>query len=344
VYNAFFKLNDAPFRLTPDSASLYMTVQHREALSGLVHSVCNHSGLTVLVGEAGTGKTTLIQAIRGWLEKLNFVVAICTNPILSREELYDLLLTQLRVECPSTLKSRQLFALEQTLQRYRSEQRRAVLIVDEAHRLSPELLEEVRLLLNLETPREKLLEIIIAGQPELMDLLRRPDLRQLKQRVSCFCRLHPLTSTEIGEYINHRLARVGRTDGTLFPQDTVELIHHCTNGIPRLVNNLCDGALRTAFALEAQRVTCSIVSEAAEDLDLEMSPLKAPFMKLDVPAPAPAAAPAVQMAGRHPAATHAANGTDRAATRPEPMTIPLESYANRQKSLNFLAGLMDRWK
>jgi general secretion pathway protein A len=341
VYNAFFKLTDTPFRLTPDASALYMTVQHREALSGLVHSVCNHSGLTVLVGEAGTGKTTLIQALRGWLEKLNFVVAICTNPILSREELYDLLLTQLRVECSSEFKSRQLFALEQTLQRYRSEQRRAVLIVDEAHRLSAELLEEVRLLLNLETSREKLLEIIIAGQPELMDLLRRPDLRQLKQRVSCFCRLQPLTPVEVAEYIRHRLTRAGRSDQLLFAPDTIELIYDCTKGIPRLVNNLCDAALRTAFALEAHSVTCSIVSEAAEDLDLELSALKAPRLKPEVLAPR-----AATMATEHViAAKPSTDGINRATgTHAQPVAMPLESYSNRQKSLTFLASLMDRWK
>jgi general secretion pathway protein A len=337
VYNAFFKLTDTPFRLTPDAAALYMTVQHREALSGLVHSVCNHSGLTVLIGEAGTGKTTLIQALKTWLEKLNFVIGVCTNPILTRQELYDLLLMQLGVNCSSDYKSRQLVALQETLERYRSENRRAVLIVDEAHRLSPELLEEIRLLLNFETPREKLLEIIIAGQPELMDLLRRPDLRQLKQRVSCFCHLHPLTLPEVREYIQHRLTRAGRSDATLFPPDTIDLIHQCTNGIPRLVNNLCDGALRTAFALESQRVTCSIVSEAAEDLDLETSA----FIHMVKPDAAPSIQPAVSMF-KDIQEVKPSNG--RAHIPADPLVMPLESYANRQKSLGFLGALMDRWK
>jgi general secretion pathway protein A len=246
----------------------------------------------------------------------------------------------LGVECSSQLKSQQLLALEQTLQRYRSEQRRAVLIVDEAHRLSAELLEEVRLLLNLETPREKLLDIIIVGQPELMDLLRRPDLRQLKQRVSCFCRLHPLTSVEVAEYIGHRLARAGRSNQTLFPPDTIELIYECTKGIPRLVNNLCDAALRTAFALEAQCLTCSIVSEAAEDLDLEVSPLTAPRPKPDALVPRPASSNT-----QHLTTTKAVNGIDHpASTHVQPTAMPLENYSNRQRSLTFLSSLIDRWK
>ena len=174
MYNDFYNLKENPFRLTPDPAFLYMTEKHREALSGLVYSICNKAGLTVLVGEAGTGKTTLLQVLRDWLAKRQFVTALCTNPTLTREEFLDLLLAQLGISCPSTLKSRQLIALEEALLRYRTEGRRSVLIVDEAHRLSAELLEEIRLLLNMETPREKFLDIIIAGQPELAETFARP--------------------------------------------------------------------------------------------------------------------------------------------------------------------------
>src|ERR1051325_10403015 len=147
-----------------------MTAQHREALSGLIYSVCTKPGLTVLLGEAGTGKTTLLYSLLGLLEKRRFCTAMCANPTLTRQEFYDFLMMKFRVDIQSTLKSRQLAAFEELLRRNRAEGRPSVLIVDEAQRLSGELLEEVRLLLNLETPREKLLEIIVSGPPELGDI------------------------------------------------------------------------------------------------------------------------------------------------------------------------------
>src|SRR5262245_17294229 len=156
MYLGFFNLKELPFRLSPDPSFMCMTPQHREALSGLIYSVCTQPGLTVLVGEAGTGKTTLLYALLGLLEKRRFVTAMCTNPTLTREEFYDLLLIKFGVECQSTLKSRQLNALQEMLTRNRADGRPSLLIVDEAQRLPMELLEEIRLLLNMETPREKL--------------------------------------------------------------------------------------------------------------------------------------------------------------------------------------------
>lgn len=308
-----------------------MMTQHQEALSGLIYSVCTRPGLTVLLGEAGTGKTTLLYSLLGLLEKRRFCTAMCTNPTLTRQEFYDFLMLKFGVDSQSSLKSRQLAALEAMLRRNRSDGRPSVLIVDEAQRLPDELLEEVRLLLNLETPREKLLEIIVSGQPELGDILRRPELRQLKQRVSGICRLKPLTPEELREYVYHRLTRAGLPNQTLFPNATIEVIYEYTQGIPRLINSLCDGALRIGFALQSSPITSSIIEEAAQDLDLTRSFDPQDFRAEEHPTVAVQSVP-----------TNGHNGKNGNAAVDTP--VPLESYAARQKSASFFANLMDRWK
>jgi general secretion pathway protein A len=353
VYNTFYKLKETPFRLTPDAAFLYMTAQHREALSGLVYSACNRAGLTVLLGEAGTGKTTLLHVLKGWLEERRFVTALLTNPTLTREEFFDLLCFQLGVNCDSPLKSRQLMAVQETLTKNYADGRRAVLIVDEAQRLPAELLEEIRLLLNLETPHEKLLEIIIAGQPELLHVLRCPELRQLKQRVSCYCRLKPLSLDEVREYIQHRLAKAGLPDQSLFPHATMALIHQLTGGIPRLVSSLCAGALQTGFALQSAQITIPILQEVARDLDLlpqdepdKVLPSNGDGRMAAVARKAVATA-AVAFAAPPPAVTIPAltqSLSGKSENTAAQATIPMENYASRQKSLGFLAGLMGRWR
>jgi general secretion pathway protein A len=338
LYEDFYKLKENPFRLTPDPSFLYMTSSHREALAGLVYSACNRVGLTVLIGEAGTGKTTLLNCFRAWLQKRQFVIGVYTNPTLTREEFFDYLLVQLGVACSSSLKSRQLLALHDRLSTVRAEGHRSVLLVDEAQRLSPELLEEIRLLLNLETPREKLLEIIIAGQPELADTLRRPELRQLKQRVSCFCRIEGLSRDEVKEYVQHRMAQAGLPGQKVFIDDTIDLIYEYTQGIPRLVNSLCDSALRSGFALQSARMTVDIVSEAAKDLDL----VRDDFVKKTVTADGRTTIPEVAVPSFRPAVPiRAVNCHDAHSTSSK---APLEAYATRQKSVGFFAGLMDRLK
>lgn len=338
MYQGFYHLQEEPFRLTPEPAFICMTTQHREALSGLIYNVCTRRGLTVLVGEAGTGKTTLLFALLEILEKRRYVTAMCNNPMLTREEFYDLLLLTLGVECPSSLKSRQLMALQDALLRYRGEGRPAVLIVDEAQRLSPDLLEEIRLLLNLETPHEKLLQIIVAGQPELADILRQPELRQLKQRVSCLCRLEPLSLEELREYLHHRLTRAGLPEQILFSEPVILLIYQYTKGIPRLVNSLCDSALQTGFALRSPRITAEILQEAAKDLDLtlEVPPGKFQLDSGRRASPSVAYVPAGAIS-----ACPDSNGKGAGAVEPR---VPLETYAARQRSLGFLASLLDLWR
>jgi len=339
LYLEFYRLKDHPFSLTPDPDYLCLTAQHREALSGLVYCTRTRLGLTVLLGEAGTGKTTVLRTFTGLFEGKNLVLARCTNPTMNREEFYDLLLTELGVECASSLKSRQLRALEEALIRYRGEGRSAVLIVDEAQKLPLDLLEEIRLLLNLETPREKLLQIVMAGQPELGAVLSRPELRQLKQRVSAICRLAPLAVEELGEYLQHRLGKAGLPEQKLFSDDIIVLIYRYTQGIPRVVNSLCEAALQTGFALQSPLITPSIVHEAARDLELSDAD-KTPAQEEPVPDDNPkviqmAVSPEAKLI--HVLPKNDVNG--QADTR-----VPFESYVSRQRSLGFFGQLLDRWK
>jgi general secretion pathway protein A len=342
LYKTFYGLKDNPFRLTPDPAFMCLTAQHREALSGLVHSIFARLGLTVLVGEAGTGKTTLIYSLLELLQKRRCVVALCNNPTLTREEFYDLLLIKLRVECSSTLKSRQLAALQDALMRNRQEGKTSLLIVDEAQRLSPALLEEIRLLLNLETPTEKLLHIIIAGQPELSDVLRRPELRQFKQRVSCFCKLEPLSRDDLSEYLRHRLARAGYSGVGLFDPPLVDRIYAHTGGIPRLANALCDSSLQIGFALQSPTVTLAILDEAARDLELAPAPAEQQAVaQARFPSPVVPSSAAVALAAAAsvaPSASPAAPGRNGAPGA----RVPLENYSSRQNSWGVFAKLMER--
>jgi general secretion pathway protein A len=341
LYQGFYNLKVEPFRLSPDPAFICMTPQHREALAGLLYSVCTKPGLTVLAGEAGTGKTTLLFSLLGLLEKRRFVTAMCTNPTLTREEFYDLLMLKFGIACGSSLKSRQLMALQEFLLRHRADGRPVILIVDEAQRLPAELLEEIRLLLNLETPKEKLLEIILSGQPELMEVLGRPDLRQLKQRVSCICKLKPLSFSELQEYLHHRLTLAGRTRESLFSEETVQLIYSYTQGIPRLVNSLCNSALLTGFAAQSPVITPAIIEEASRDLELkaevaaESIPAAVATIAVGGELPIPTRLAAVPRTARTAYGRSEANGRS---------DVPLDSYTARQKSLGFLSGLLDRWK
>jgi general secretion pathway protein A len=345
LYEQFYGLKENPFRLTPDPSFICMTPQHQEALSGLIYSVCTRPGLTVLVGEAGTGKTTLLYSLLGMLEKRKYVTAVCTNPTLTRAEFYDVLMIKFGVQCESTLKSRQLAALEESICQNRAEGRMSVLVVDEAQRLSPELLEEVRLLLNMETATEKLLQIIIAGQPELEEILRQPQLRQLKQRVSSICRLKPLNMQELKVYLHHRLTQAGLSTQSLFPPQTIDSLYIYTRGIPRLINSLCDAALQTGFAMQSPVITTAIIDEVAGDLDLkppsgeeeEVQPQgilehtseEIVHEKNQVPEK-PVTEGTLQ---------NGKNGTARLEIR-----IPMENYTRRQQSLGFFAGLIERWK
>lgn len=264
MYTSFFNLREVPFSIAPDPAYLYMSPRHQEALGHLLYGTGQYGGFVQLTGEVGTGKTTIIRTLLA--QKLqNVDVAMIHNPRQSEREFVQSICDELGVrygEQPS------LKTLVDALNAYLLEQhangRRTVLIIDEAQQLAPEVLEQVRLLTNLETTKEKLLRIMLIGQPELAELLARQDLRQLAQRITARYHLTPLDAAETGEYIVHRLQIAGGARD-LFSPAAMKAVHKHAGGVPRLVNIICDRALLGAYSQGLRQVTPEIVHKAAEE-------------------------------------------------------------------------------
>lgn len=266
MYLHFYGLRDIPFSLTPDPRFLYFTASHREVMANLSYGIQHGKGLIVATGEVGTGKTTMLRAMLTRLDR-SVLSSYIFNPGLTAPDLYHQMAADFSLG-QYTSKSDILMKLGKTLMMRHSRGLRTVLIVDEAQGLSRELLEEIRLLLNFETYTEKQLQIILVGQPELRELLNSPDLRQLKQRISLRCEIKPLKAEDISGYIRARLKVAGASRLDLFTADAVAMIHRASEGIPRLVNNICDNALLTGYAMNSRTITAEIISEVAESLDL----------------------------------------------------------------------------
>ena len=265
MYTQFFNLRETPFSITPDPAYLYMSPRHQEALGHLLYGTGQYGGFVQLTGEVGTGKTTIVRSLLE--QKLPEVdVAIIHNPRLSEQEFVQTICDELGVAYPREQLSLKTLidALNEHLLRAHAAGRRTVLIIDEAQNLQPSVLEQVRLLTNLETAKEKLLRIMLIGQPELSELLARPDLRQLASRITARYHLTPLGLRETVEYIQHRL-RVAGGVGEIFTPAATDEIHRFTKGVPRLINIVCDRALLGAYAQNARRVTPEIVRKAARE-------------------------------------------------------------------------------
>jgi type II secretory pathway predicted ATPase ExeA len=266
MYQQFYDLRDIPFSLAPDPAYLFRTESMLEVWANLEYGIEHGKGLTVFTGEVGTGKTTALRSLLQSLDR-SVLAAYIFNPLLSTQEFFDMLAGEFRLK-PQESKAAMLRLLGHVLMSRHTQGLRTALVIDEAHLLPPHLLEEIRLLSNFETNREKLLQIILCGQPELHEILLQPELRQLKQRVSLKCSLRVFTLRETSQYIYWRLRVAGSRDESLFEEEAIEMIHRYSGGIPRLINNICDNALLTGFGLGSRRITEEIVAEVIEDLDL----------------------------------------------------------------------------
>ncbi len=269
MYKNFFGLCENPFNVNPDPRFLYLTPQTREALDQLIYGIQNRKGFILLTGEVGTGKTTLINYLLDWLRHQKMSTAFIFNSHLSVDHLFDFILTDFGIPTDCRLKINMLMRLNTWLiERFRAGET-PVLIVDEAQGLSFELLEEIRLLLNLETASEKLLQIVLAGQPELEGKLKRPQLRQLWQRIALRCNTAPLTLKECHGYITERLRIGGARGDPIFASDAMDAVHFCSQGIPRVINLLCEQALINAFTEHLRPVPAGMVEEAARDFSLD---------------------------------------------------------------------------
>jgi general secretion pathway protein A len=333
MYLDFYKLKELPFALTPDPRFIYFTPSHTEAMANLHYGIESGKGLIVVTGEVGTGKTTILRWMMQRFER-TVLVAYVFNPRLNVTEFYGHIARLLDVPAEWENKSDLLLALDETLRSRHERGLRTVLIVDEAHGLSPHVLEEIRLLSNFESDSAKLLQIVLTGQPELRDVLNEPALRQLKQRVSLRCEIKAMPNVaETEKYIAYRLLQAGAERIDVFSPGAIDLIFRCSEGIPRQINNLCDNALLAGYAAEAKTITRGLVEEVAETFD--MLPRGGGYVREvrdEANAPAPVFAPQArtEMWTTAPVAVAESAGTVTMATINAAATASERGEANQQ--------------
>jgi len=269
MYNAFFGFTQNPFNMSPDPSFLFRSSQHEEALANLIYGVQSRKGFVLLSGEVGTGKTTMLECLRDFLHSQQIAFASLFNSRLTVEQFFELLSYDLELQCNRHSKTEVLLALNNMLLERAGVGRTTVLIVDEAHNLEWDVLEEIRLLGNLENRRGKLLQIILAGQQELDRKMEAPEFRQLKQRIALRCTLRGFDLHDAVSYINSRMTRAGVQGQTVFSPELMEEIRLRTQGIPRLINAVCDNLLLTCFALETRTATLKMLDEVSSDMHLD---------------------------------------------------------------------------
>src|SRR5215472_7875068 len=274
MYQRFFRLRESPFNVNPDPRYLFLTSHIQEALAGLTYGIQNRKGFILLTGEVGTGKTTLLNRLLDWLRGQRVATAYIFNSCLGVNHLFDFMMADFEIPCESREKSQVLLRLNHwLLERYRAGET-AVLIVDEAQNLSSDVLEEIRLLTNLETSTEKLLQIVLAGQPELEEKLKAPSLRQLRQRITLRCRTAPLSLEETFGYVAERLRIAGANGEPVFSKEAIETVHLYSRGIPRVVNLLCEHAMIAAYVDDLRPIPAHLVEQVAREFQLdEIAPI-----------------------------------------------------------------------
>src|SRR3954464_11344677 len=277
MYEEYYGFAEKPFSLTPDPKYLYRSASHASAFDLLQYAVRRREGFVVITGDIGTGKTTLCRALLEQVDRKTFT-ALVLNPFLSEEDLLRLVLQEFGVVSRDEIRRGRLAGVSkqeliETLNEFllslRAIGAQALLIIDEAQNLPLQVLEQIRILSNLETEKEKLLQIVLVGQLNLKDLLRRPELRQLDQRVSIRYDLKPLSAEETAAYVRHRLSVAGGGAAVTFVPKALARVHQFTGGIPRLINLLCDRSLLTAYSSHTNRVSAAFVEHAAHSLELQ---------------------------------------------------------------------------
>jgi general secretion pathway protein A len=269
MYEAFYGLKERPFELVPNPRFLFLTSRQREALSNLQYGLTTARGLTLLIGEAGTGKTTLVQAALADPSTAGARVVLMSNPTLTRSEFYEFLARAFGLsDAAGESKTRFLFELRRELQERQKSGVLSALVIDEAQSIPYELLEEIRLLSNIETTTTKLLNVILAGQPELSDRLNDTSLRQLKQRISLRCQLKPMELNETASYIAGRIRIAGGRPELVFTREAVGAVFQASGGLPRTVNVISDNALIGGFAAQVKPINAAFVEEVCRDFDI----------------------------------------------------------------------------
>ncbi len=268
MYNAFFGLTQNPFNLSPDPAFLFRSKQHEEALANLIYGVQSRKGFILLTGEVGTGKTTMLECLRDFLTAQQINFASLFNSRLTVPQFFEMLSYDFSLNGDRKSKTETLVALNEMLMERNAAGRSTALIVDEAHNLDWDVLEEIRLLGNLENRAGKLLQVVLAGQPELEAKLERPEFRPLTQRVALRCVLRGFALDETRDYIDSRMMKAGMPRQTILPAKLVTEIHRRSQGIPRLINAVCDNLLLTAFAMESKTATLEMLDEVTADMRL----------------------------------------------------------------------------
>ncbi len=266
MYQSFYGFTEMPFNITPDPRFLYLSPTHQDALQHLKYGVHERKGFIVLVGEVGCGKTTLCRRFLNELDPARYDTALILNPRITETQMLRAILSELGETKLSRSQNDLVEQINKVLLERIEHGRDIILIIDEAQNLSFEVLEQIRLLSNLETDKQKLLQIILMGQPELKEVLAREELRQLRQRILVHYELHPLSRVEIAHYIHHRLSLAGANGRPAFTSWAIRAIHRYSGGVPRIVNNLCDRALLSAYIRESDEVSYWDARRAFRDM------------------------------------------------------------------------------